>query len=133
MRAVKRSFNDGEDSSKLDAMTTMSANIVDVEKTRIGSKGRDGISEMMHNEDVREALDEIGYALEANNRLMEGYNDSTHGLANNSIDPFKLVAGEYVVHRKYGIGKFLGMRSICLLYTSPSPRDGLLSRMPSSA
>ena len=28
-----------------------------------------------------------------------------------------LVAGEYV----------------CLLYTSPSPRDGLLSRMPSSA
>ena len=24
-------------------------------------------------------------------------------------------------------------RGICLLYTSPSPRDGLLSRMPSSA
>ena len=28
-------------------------------------------------------------------------------------------------------GYFLG--KICLLYTSPSPRDGLLSRMPSSA
>ena len=26
-----------------------------------------------------------------------------------------------------------GMLSYCLLYTSPSPRDGLLSRMPSSA
>ena len=25
------------------------------------------------------------------------------------------------------------MPGICLLYTSPSPRDGLLSRMPSSA
>ena len=25
------------------------------------------------------------------------------------------------------------LRAICLLYTSPSPRDGLLSRMPSSA
>ena len=25
------------------------------------------------------------------------------------------------------------MYKICLLYTSPSPRDGLLSRMPSSA
>ena len=25
------------------------------------------------------------------------------------------------------------MHSGCLLYTSPSPRDGLLSRMPSSA
>ena len=35
-------------------------------------------------------------------------------------------------------GKRLGMNQInkmntCLLYTSPSPRDGLLSRMPSSA
>ena len=29
---------------------------------------------------------------------------------------------------------YLGMRHhVCLLYTSPSPRDGLLSRMPSSA
>ena len=27
----------------------------------------------------------------------------------------------------------VGRRKICLLYTSPSPRDGLLSRMPSSA
>ena len=26
-----------------------------------------------------------------------------------------------------------GVRGFCLLYTSPSPRDGLLSRMPSSA
>ena len=115
MRAVKRSFNQGEDKTKLDAMTTMSANIVDVEKTKLrssDSKKQDGLKELMHNADMRDALDEIGYALEANNRVLEGYNDSTHGLANNSIDPFKLVAGEYVVHRKYGIGKFLGMRSI---------------------
>ena len=26
-----------------------------------------------------------------------------------------------------------GRKNACLLYTSPSPRDGLLSRMPSSA
>ena len=26
-----------------------------------------------------------------------------------------------------------GEQKLCLLYTSPSPRDGLLSRMPSSA
>ena len=25
------------------------------------------------------------------------------------------------------------LNNVCLLYTSPSPRDGLLSRMPSSA
>ena len=30
------------------------------------------------------------------------------------------------------IGAF-GLYKACLLYTSPSPRDGLLSRMPSSA
>ena len=36
-----------------------------------------------------------------------------------------------------GISKLTGFAGtvgyICLLYTSPSPRDGLLSRMPSSA
>ena len=31
------------------------------------------------------------------------------------------------------IGKFLDMPYICLLYTSPSPRDLSTSRMPSSA
>ena len=32
-----------------------------------------------------------------------------------------------------GTGLGLDANSVCLLYTSPSPRDGLLSRMPSSA
>ena len=31
------------------------------------------------------------------------------------------------------LSNFVNQRYICLLYTSPSPRDGLLSRMPSSA
>ena len=31
------------------------------------------------------------------------------------------------------ISSGIGVERICLLYTSPSPRDGLLSRMPSSA
>ena len=30
-------------------------------------------------------------------------------------------------------GELLNRSNTCLLYTSPSPRDGLLSRMPSSA
>ena len=34
------------------------------------------------------------------------------------------------IHKTAKIGKSV---YICLLYTSPSPRDGLLSRMPSSA
>ena len=32
-----------------------------------------------------------------------------------------------------GVVVIKAQRSRCLLYTSPSPRDGLLSRMPSSA
>ena len=38
---------------------------------------------------------------------------------------FNLITG--LINPKFGKIK------ICLLYTSPSPRDGLLSRMPSSA
>ena len=34
---------------------------------------------------------------------------------------------------RYGVVHSADRRLICLLYTSPSPRDGLLSRMPSSA
>ena len=30
-------------------------------------------------------------------------------------------------------GQRMPLNQVCLLYTSPSPRDGLLSRMPSSA
>ena len=40
----------------------------------------------------------------------------------------KCVAGAAKV-----FGKNEGTGTTCLLYTSPSPRDGLLSRMPSSA
>ena len=34
---------------------------------------------------------------------------------------------------KHGIHQISGMIVICLLYTSPSPRDRSVSRMPSSA
>ena len=38
---------------------------------------------------------------------------------------------EQMVHHHYPLQAHLYL--VCLLYTSPSPRDGLLSRMPSSA
>ena len=40
------------------------------------------------------------------------------------------VTRDHRLARKVGQG---GIDQACLLYTSPSPRDGLLSRMPSSA
>ena len=52
------------------------------------------------------------------------------------IDAGSLISGEshllgHTVQMVYGLRA--NMVKICLLYTSPSPRDGLLSRMPSSA
>ena len=41
-------------------------------------------------------------------------------------DPARRAGNEYLFQMQ-------AMNNICLLYTSPSPRDGLLSRMPSSA
>ena len=49
-------------------------------------------------------------------------------LANNIEDISKLSAAE---EKKSDTKQLLN--NSCLLYTSPSPRDGLLSRMPSSA
>ena len=42
------------------------------------------------------------------------------------IEAIKQKAKDYIL-------KPVSENDICLLYTSPSPRDGLLSRMPSSA
>ena len=44
----------------------------------------------------------------------------------------KLNLGPYIITDWIGQGG-MGQVFNCLLYTSPSPRDGLLSRMPSSA
>ena len=43
--------------------------------------------------------------------------------------------GEFGLKLEYdeALGLFVGRDMACLLYTSPSPRDATLSRMPSSA
>ena len=60
---------------------------------------------------VEEMLESAAEVEEQNKRLREGYSESEFGVSN-SIDPFKLVAGEFVVHRKYGIGQYLGLKVI---------------------
>ena len=52
-------------------------------------------------------------------------------LAASGVEPIGTVIMGTVQGDLHDIGKNLCI--ICLLYTSPSPRDGLLSRMPSSA
>ena len=63
--------------------------------------------------------------------LMEGDEAMLRALARQAVkryagmEPGRPVGGTYYLYRT--------LRNLCLLYTSPSPRDGLLSRMPSSA
>ena len=45
----------------------------------------------------------------------------------------KILKSAELAYKTYGRLNKNGSNVICLLYTSPSPRDGLLSRMPSSA
>ena len=61
-----------------------------------------------------------------------------------STDAKEAATNEYVTMTDHSTGKSYDLPvingsvgpkvvDVCLLYTSPSPRDGLLSRMPSSA
>src|SRR5680860_32252 len=47
--------------------------------------------------------------------------------------PFLLATNNSMATPASYVLRMAGMGVECLLYTSPSPRDGLLSRMPSSA
>ena len=60
------------------------------------------------------------------------------GVILSNIFPLSSPAGEFSTHRDeqniwLNAGNYERYDNTCLLYTSPSPRDGLLSRMPSSA
>ena len=46
-----------------------------------------------------------------------------------SLNAYPILLTSHVI----GMCVFAGLVMICLLYTSPSPRDATLSRMPSSA
>ena len=90
-----------------------------------------------------------GYAATTNNSLLNASNTGTYvvNLAGKSVTNGSVTLGSItnVAQSSTGnisIGLAAGLSAgaisntlsyTCLLYTSPSPRDGLLSRMPSSA
>ena len=54
-------------------------------------------------------------------------------LPGNSLSPNNYPNNAYYFRQDSSFLYYFGLNIPCLLYTSPSPRDGLLSRMPSSA
>ena len=75
-------------------------------------------------------MDEYKFWLES-----DCFDEKTKEELRSIADDDKEIQDRFYKNLKFGTG---GMRGImgagtCLLYTSPSPRDGLLSRMPSSA
>ena len=72
----------------------------------------------------------LNNVFERGNQLYEGFTKISAKFPNiiNGIRGLGLIQG-LVINDAYTDAKTI----TCLLYTSPSPRDGLLSRMPSSA
>ena len=81
----------------------------------------------VRNYDSREAW---GWLSEDERLIM-----SKEGVAYVDVELVCLKFDEFLKEYKLSIHQIDGKRLLrcCLLYTSPSPRDGLLSRMPSSA
>ena len=59
--------------------------------------------------------------------------ENDHALAFSDINPQSVIHVLVVPKKAYLNFYDFTENASCLLYTSPSPRDGLLSRMPSSA
>ena len=72
-------------------------------------------------------------AIKVNANFNEIYNSIGDGLTLNAPNTtgFALTAG--ISTNSLNLNGQAPSYYLCLLYTSPSPRDGLLSRMPSSA
>ena len=78
-------------------------------------------------------------SLSANSYVKEGIKKGKYGNYKNAIDAFSqaILFDEFhsIAYYNRGLARMNlnDYEGACLLYTSPSPRDGLLSRMPSSA
>jgi len=121
-RGLSRVRDKFENLEKFDELVARGAGVVD------GGTGEDLLDPLADARDGAAMFGEAAAAAAANSSLLAG---GGNGLSpNNSIDPFKLIPGEYVVHRKFGVGKFLGIRSIAVEAPAPNgdppPKVGYL-------
>ena len=81
-------------------------------------------------------LNESGHHSAVHPRDIGRRGDPDHVVLRNAIAEDRIIVTENARDFRGLVGKeelHPGLIILCLLYTSPSPRDGLLSRMPSSA
>ena len=89
-----------------------------------------GSEEIKGTETLKNAYKKLKNLSRENNFIFKGYSEGNTIMSGDSnvvvTDGF---TGNVALKTAEGTAKYI----TCLLYTSPSPRDGLLSRMPSSA
>ena len=82
-------------------------------------------------EDIREVFEPDPSEQVNNEQIQRQENNST---INDQVGDLNLEGNEsFTVDQMINLSHKIFPLKCCLLYTSPSPRDGLLSRMPSSA
>mgnify|MGYP003304632199 CR=1 FL=1 len=91
-----------------------------------------GSIDLIHASKIDIFCDDINDAKYLDERLWNEpkYGLISHNLVTNKADDLINIG---YPGTKFTLGSDLILNISCLLYTSPSPRDGLLSRMPSSA
>ena len=86
----------------------------------------------------------VSLSLQIGVNYANDYSDGIRGTDNDRVGPLRITAAglasphavrnaAFISFAVAAIAGLLLAALTCLLYTSPSPRDGLLSRMPSSA
>ena len=91
------------------------------------------------NASISHGMSEEGIAVGMEDIAMN--EPSSFRIASDSMESQSLSPGEYIIKSAYGsmdvstsnFDQKVTQFKNCLLYTSPSPRDATLSRMPSSA
>ena len=100
--------------------------VEDIESRSMGASGEDLIM-------ARAARKKFPYSIECKNQERVNVWESYKQALENSGDYEPIVVIKKNHHKPLVVIDAEAFIKICLLYTSPSPRDGLLSRMPSSA
>ena len=87
--------------------------------------------------DALRSADEEKFEIHLEGNLGAGKTTIARSLINGLGWQGKVKSPTYTIYEEYQVKDFLckhiDLYRICLLYTSPSPRDATLSRMPSSA